>query len=316
MNASASWPEAEQARNRVLEIQTKLHRWAVTLRSHGTLWRAGCVVTRTSGGGRAGETHITRVAQGAPVRPYYVKAGLEKDKAALLVVIGAMSDGRKQVLAIRSGHRESTESWLKVLRDLRDRGLCAPVLLMADGGLPIWSAAEQVWPEAAQQRCWNHKIINVLDDLPKRVQGKARALLTQIPVAETRKEAETRRDTFAARYRERYPAAVATLERDWQRMVTFYDFPEQHWKHLRTTNPVESPFASVRLRTNAGKRYKRVQGATALIWRVLMVAEKRFRKLNAPELLADVFAGDQYQDGKPIQREDASSKEGFKKKAA
>ena len=246
----------------------------------------------------------------------YVKAGLEKDKAALLVVIGAMSDGRKQVLAIRSGHRESTESWLKVLRDLRDRGLCAPVLLMADGGLPIWSAAEQVWPEAAQQRCWNHKIINVLDDLPKRVQGKARALLTQIPVAETRKEAETRRDTFAARYRERYPAAVATLERDWQRMVTFYDFPEQHWKHLRTTNPVESPFASVRLRTNAGKRYKRVQGATALIWRVLMVAEKRFRKLNAPELLADVFAGDQYQNGKPIQREDASSKEGFKKKAA
>ena len=246
----------------------------------------------------------------------YVKAGLEKDKAALLVVIGAMSDGRKEVLAIRSGHRESTESWLKVLRDLRDRGLCAPVLLMADGGLPIWSACEQVWPEAAQQRCWNHKIINVLDDLPKRVQGKARALLTQMPVSETRKEAETRRDTFAARYRDRYPEAVATLERDWERMVTFYDFPEQHWKHLRTTNPVESPFASVRLRTNAGKRYKRVQAATALIWRVLMVAEKRFRKLNAPELLADVFAGEKYQDGKPIQREDASSKEGFKKKAA
>jgi len=220
------------------------------------------------------------------------------------------------VLAIRSGHRESTESWLKVLRDLRDRGLCAPVLLMADGGLPIWSACEQVWPEAAQQRCWNHKIINVLDDLPKRVQGKARALLTQMPVSETRKEAETRRDTFAARYRDRYPEAVATLERDWERMVTFYDFPEQHWKHLRTTNPVESPFASVRLRTNAGKRYKRVQAATALIWRVLMVAEKRFRKLNAPELLADVFAGEKYQDGKPIQREDASSKEGFKKKAA
>ena len=213
---------------------------------------------------------------------------------ALLVVIGARS----------------------VLRDLGDRGLCAPVLLMADGGLPIWSACEQVWPEAAQQRCWNHKIINVLDDLPKRVQGKARALLTQIPVAETRKEAETRRDPFAARYRDRYPEAVATLERDWERMVTFSDFPEPHGKHLRTTNPVESPFASLRLRTNAGKRYKRVQAATALIGRVLMVAEKRFRKLNAPELLADVFAGERYQDGKPIQREDASSKEGFKKKVA
>ena len=245
----------------------------------------------------------------------YVKAGLEKDKAALLVVIGAMSDGRKEVLAIRSGHRESTESWLKVLRDLRDRGLCAPVLLMADGGLPIWSACEQVWPEAAQQRCWNHKIINVLDDLPKRVQGKARALLTQMPVSETRKEAETRRDTFAARYRDRYPEAVATLERDWERMVTFYDFPEQHWKHLRTTNPVESPFASVRLRTNAGKRYKRVQGATALIWRLLMVAESCFRKLNAYKLLQDVYEGKQYKDGKPIEQTPPSTEVSMKEAA-
>ena len=238
----------------------------------------------------------------------YVKAGLEKDKAALLVVIGAMSDGRKEVLAVWPGHRESTESWLKVLRDLRDRGLRAPLLLMADGGLPIWSATEQVWPEASHQRCWNHKILNVLDDLPKRVQGKARALLTQIPSAETRQEAEKRRTTFARRYRDRYPQAVATLERDWERMVTFYEFPREHWKHLRTTNPVESPFASVRLRTNAGKRYKRVQGATALIWRVLMVAEKRFRKFNAPELLPLVYAGQQYQDGKPIKNEKTSTR--------
>ena len=178
---------------------------------------------------------------------------------ALLVVLGAMSDGRKQVLAVRPGHRESTESWLSVLRDLRDRGLRAPVLMMADGALPIWSAVDQVWPETSQQRCWNHKIINVLDNLPKRGQGKARVLLTQIPTATTRAQAEARRDTFAARYRDRYPKAVATLERDWERMVTFYDFPQQHWRHLRTTNPVESPFASVRLRTNAGKRHKRVQ---------------------------------------------------------
>ena len=245
----------------------------------------------------------------------YVKAGLEKDKAALLVVIGAMSDGRKEVLAVWPGHRESTESWLKVLRDLRDRGLRAPLLLMADGGLPIWSATEQVWPQASHQRCWNHKILNVLDDLPKRVQGKARALLTQIPSAETRQEAEKRRTTFARRYRDRYPQAVATLERDWERMVTFYDFPKEHWKHLRTTNPVESPFASVRLRTNAGKRYKRVQGATALIWRVLMVAEKRFRKLNAPELLPLVYGGQQYQDGKPVKNEKTSAKRRSKRAA-
>ena len=232
----------------------------------------------------------------------YVKAGLEKDKAALLVVIGAMSDGSKEVLAIQPGYRESTESWLKLLRDLRDRGLSVPLLLMADGGLPIWSAVDQVWPEAGQQRCWNHKIINVLNDLPKHAQGKARALLTQIPYAETQEEAEARRDTFVARYRDRYPAAVETLERDWERMVTFYDFPEQHWQHLRTTNPVESPFAAVRLRTNAGKRYKRVQGATALIWRLLMVAETRFRKLNAYELLQDVYEGKKYNDGKPIEQ--------------
>ena len=244
----------------------------------------------------------------------YVKAGLEKDKAALLVVIGALSDGRKEILAIRPGHRESTESWRAVLRDLRDRGLPAPRLMLADGGLPIWSAVDQVWPEAAQQRCWNHKILNVLDDLPKRVQGAARALLTQIPTAKTRQQAQRRRDRFVARYGEAYPAAAATLERDWERMVTFYDFPEAHWKHLRTTNPVESPFASVRLRTNAGKRYKRVQGATALIWRLLRVAETRFRKLNAPELLPAVFAGRRYQDGKPIQ-EDASTREGNKRAA-
>ena len=244
----------------------------------------------------------------------YVKAGLEKDKAALLVVIGALSDGRKEILAIRPGHRESTESWRAVLRDLRDRGLPAPRLVLADGGLPIWSAVDQVWPEAAQQRCWNHKILNVLNDLPKRVQGAARALLTQIPTAQTRQQAQRRRDRFVARYGEAYPAAAATLERDWDRMVTFYDFPEAHWKHLRTTNPVESPFASVRLRTNAGKRYKRVQGATALIWRLLRVAETRFRKLNAPELLPAVYAGRRYQDGKPIQ-EDASTREGTKRAA-
>ena len=244
----------------------------------------------------------------------YVKAGLEKDKAALLVVVGARSDGRKEILAIRPGHRESTESWRAVLRDLRDRGLPAPRLMLADGGLPIWSAVDQVWPEAAQQRCWNHKILNVLNDLPKRVQGAARALLTQIPTASTRQQAQRRRDRFVARYGEAYPAAAATLERDWERMVTFYDFPEAHWKHLRTTNPVESPFASVRLRTNAGKRYKRVQGATALIWRLLRVAETRFRKLNAPELLPAVYAGRRYQDGKPIQ-EDASTREGTKRAA-
>ena len=245
----------------------------------------------------------------------YVKAGLEKDKAALMVVIGALRDGRKEVLAIRPGYRESTESWLKLLRDLRDRGLRAPVLMVADGGLPIWGAAEQVWPETDQQRCWNHKIVNVLDALPKRVQPEATPLLTQIPYAETRAAAEKLRDQFAKRFRGAFPEAVATLERDWERMVSFYHYPEAHWKHLRTTNPVESPFAAVRLRTNAGKRYKRVAGATALIWRVLMVAEERFRQLNAAELLPDVYAGAKYGDGKPVEQKKQSAEEEMKEAA-
>jgi transposase-like protein len=213
----------------------------------------------------------------------YVKAGLEKDKAALLVIVGVMSDGRKEVLAVRAGFRESKQSWLEVLRDLRDRGLRAPRLLIGDGAMGLWGAADEVWPETAQQRCWNHRIMNVLDKLPKRLQEQARQLLTPIPYAPTRQEAEERRDVFVRTFQADYPEAVATLERDWDRMVSFYRFPGGHWKHLRTSNPVESPFAAVRLRTEAGKRYKKVAGATALIWRLLLVAEQRFRRLDAPE---------------------------------
>ena len=232
----------------------------------------------------------------------YVKAGLEKQKAALLVVIGAMSDGRKEILTIVPGYRESTESWTDVLRDLRDRGLTAPVLLAADGHLGIWAGLAEIWPHTTEQRCWNHRILNVLNKLPKTVQAEARGLLTQIPYAPTRQEAKKRRDQFAKRFRGQYPDAAALLERDWDRMVAFYDYPEAHWQHLRTTNVIESPFASVRLRTDAAKRYKKVANATALIWRVLMVAEKRFRKLNAPHLMTDVYAGERYEDGSPVEQ--------------
>ena len=220
----------------------------------------------------------------------YVKAGLEKDKACLLVIIGAMSDGRKEVLALVSGYRESTESWLEVLRDLRDRGLSPPVLVVADGNMGIWSAVNQVWPHTRQQRCWNHKILNVVNQIHKRQQAQARALLVQIPYAYTLRDAEKLRRQFIARYQDPFPKAVKTLDRDWDRMLTLFDFPKPHWRHLRTTNVVESPFASVRLRTNAAKRYKKVAAASALIWRTLMVAEKRFRRLDAPHLLPDVYA--------------------------
>ncbi len=230
----------------------------------------------------------------------YLKAGLEKDKAALLVVIGAMSDGTKEVLAVTPGYRESTASWAAVLRDLKARGLATPRLLVADGNLGIWGAAREVWPEAAEQRCWNHKTTNVLDRLPEREQAVAREMLRAVAYAPSRAAAVRARDAFADRYAAAHSKAVSVLEDDWDRMTAFHDYPEKHWRHLRTTNVVESPFASVRLRTTAAKRFKRVDNATALIWRLLLVAEKRFRKLNAPELLRDVYEGRRFEDGKPV----------------
>ena len=230
----------------------------------------------------------------------YVKAGLERDKAALLVVLGAMRDGTKEVLALRAGYRESVESWSEVLRDLKARGIEAPRLLMADGNAAIWGAVRQVWPEAGEQRCWNHKMRNVLDRLPQREQSEAKDLLRAVVYAPSRAEAVKAREVFARRYRPWYPKAVDVLEDDWERMVAFYDFPEDHSKHLRTTNVVESPFAALRLRTTAAKRFKRVESATALIWKLLLVAEKRFRRLDAPHLLKDVFEGRKFEDGKPV----------------
>ena len=227
----------------------------------------------------------------------YVKAGLEKDKAALLVIVAGLRDGRKVVLALEAGYRESAEAWAGILRGLRQRGMKIPRLLIADGHLGIWAAVPEVFPEVAEQRCWNHKLVNVLDRLPRRLQAEARALLKEIPYAETREEAEQLRDRFVERYTQACPAAAQTLQRDWERMVTFYDFPKEHWKHLRTSNPVESPFAAVRLRTNAGKRYKKVANASALIWRLLMVAERTFRRLDHPELLPQLALGARYHNG-------------------
>ena len=163
----------------------------------------------------------------------YVKAGLERDKAALLVVLGAMRDGTKEVLALRSGYRESVESWSEVLRDLKARGIEAPRLLMADGNAAIWGAVRQVWPEAGEQRCWNHKMRNVLDRLPQREQSEAKDLLRAVVYAPSRAEAVKAREVFARRYRPWYPKVVDVLEDDWERMVAFYDFPEDHSRPSR-----------------------------------------------------------------------------------
>ena len=227
----------------------------------------------------------------------YVKAGLEDTKAALLVLIGACADGQKVVLAVESGQRESTESWATVLRDLKARGLRAPKLTIADCHLGIWSALATVYPASAEQRCWNHKLRNVLDAVPKRRQAEVKAALQEIASADTARAATTRRDTFARTYRRQFPKAVERLERDWERLVAYYAFPQEHWRHLRTTNVIESPFAAVRLRTTAAKRFKKVENATALIWKTLLVVEQHFRKLNAPHLCQAVHDGTVYRDG-------------------
>ena len=222
----------------------------------------------------------------------YVKAGLEKEKAAMLVVLAALRDGQKVIVAVESGYREPTESWAALLRDLKRRGLRPPKLVVGEGHLGIWGALAAVFPEAAEQRCWNHRIMNVLDKLPVKRHAEARSLLTKIPHAETREEAERQKRAFQAWCAKRGHVEVGRrLDRDWERLVTFYQFPREHWKHLRTTNPVESPFASVRLRTAAAKRFKKVENATAVIWKTLLLAGKTFRRLDAPELLADVASG-------------------------
>jgi putative transposase len=227
----------------------------------------------------------------------YVKAGLEDTKAALLVLVAALKDGRKVVLAVESGQRESSEAWARILRDLRARGLKPWKATVADGHLGIWSALRTVALGDAELRCWNHKIVNVLDHFPQKLQAEAKALLRAMPYATTQAECERRRDEFAARYRKAYPKAVETLRRDWERMVAFYAFPKAHWIHLRTTNIVESPFAAVRLRTSAAKRFKKVANAEALIWKLLMLAERSFRRLNGPKRLKDVVNGKKFVDG-------------------
>lgn len=161
---------------------------------------------------------------------------------------------------------------------------------MADGHLGIWAALGELHPEGEEQRGWNHKIANVADDLPKKEQPRAIELLKAMPYAETRAECERLRDQFALRYKKSDPKAVATLLRDWERMVTFYGFPAGHWRRLRTTNIVESPFSAVRLRTDASRRCKRAESAKAIIWKMLRVAEQTWRKPNAPDLLPLVAA--------------------------
>ena len=231
----------------------------------------------------------------------YVKAGIGKEKAALLVVIGAMKDGSKRVLALEPGYRESKESWAEVLRQLKRRGLKTAGLFVGDGNLGLWAAVGEIYSEAQEQLCWNHKMLNVMDAVSRREQVQVKRHLTAMMYAESRQEALTERKKFEQAFRHN-PKAVKTVVENWERLTAYYDFPREHWKHLRTSNVVESPFSRVRLRTAASRRFKSQVNATCLIWKTMMIAEMSFRKLNAPHLVEKVVEGRKYKDGVEVQK--------------
>jgi transposase-like protein len=227
----------------------------------------------------------------------HFRVRLEEDRLCTLVIIGVRPDGTKELVAVEDGYRESTESWATVLRDLKRRGLRAPVLAVGDSALGFWAAVGNVWSETREQRCWVHRLANVLDKLPKRLQPKAKQALHAIMQAPTRTEAEAGIDAFAAEYDAKYPKAVASLRRDQAQLLTFYDFPAEHWRHLRTTNIIESPFATVRLRQRVTKGAGSRTKALLMAFKLLAMAEERWRKVNGSELLPLVRAGVRFIDG-------------------
>ena len=230
----------------------------------------------------------------------YLKAGLEREKTALLVVIGVREDGIKEFLALEEGYRESTESWLAVLRSLRDRGMtAAPLAAVGDGGLGFWAALNEVFPTTKHLRCWNHKRLNTLDKLPKRLHKEARAALAAMYAAPSRAECTRRRDEYCVQLRAQAQAdAAACLERDWEAMVAFYDFPEEHWQHLKTSSPIESVFDGVKLRTNATKRMRVRENALYLVFKLVCRLSMSWRSINAPNQLGLLLAGHRFVDGK------------------
>jgi len=234
----------------------------------------------------------------------YLGAGLEKEKTALLCVVGAREDGEKELLGMEPGYRESKASWSETLRDLRNRGLEAPLAATGDGALGLWAALDEVYPTTEHQRCWNHRITNVQVKLPKRLQKEARHRLREMAEAPTQKECEDLRDRYVAGLLAAdQRAAAETVLRDWEDFVTFYHYPREHWIHLRTTNPLESVFSGVRLRTDATRRMRRRDNALYLVFKIVERLSRNWRSLNGgANLMTLVLEGCTFKDG-ILQRE-------------
>lgn len=227
---------------------------------------------------------------------------LEEDRQCILVVMGATADGRKELIAVADGYRESEQSWMELLLDVKSRGLVIdPKLATGDGALGFWKALPKVFPTTRAQRCWVHKTANVLDKLPKRLQPRAKEAIHDIWMADTRDAANGAFDSFLAAYEAKYPKACECLAKDRDELLAFYDFPAEHWKHLRTTNPIESVFATVRLRHRRTKGNGSRTRCLAMVHQLMLSASKRWRLLNGYHLLPDVIQGVQFIDGIKLQ---------------
>jgi putative transposase len=222
---------------------------------------------------------------------------LEEDRLCTLVMIGARPNGEKELLAVEDGYRESAESWKALLRELKRRGMAAPALAVGDGALGFWAALREVWPATREQACWCHKLVNVLDKLPPRLQPRAKRALHEMMYAESRSDCEAARSRFQAEYQAKYPKAVESLVANWERLITFFDFPAEHWKHLRTTNVIESPFATVRLRERATRGAGSRTKGLLMAFKLLDMAQQRWRRLDGAHLLPLVRAGVKFADG-------------------
>jgi putative transposase len=234
----------------------------------------------------------------------HLKVRLEQDKVCLLVVIGVRADGRKELVALADGFRESADSWADLLRDAKRRGMTAPVLAVGDGALGFWKAVRDVFPETVEQRCWWHKIGNVLAALPKSAHPAAKLALAEIYNAEDKTHARSAAKAFAAEFGAKWPKATAKITDDLDVLMAFYDYPAEHWIHLRTTNPIESTFATVRLRQRVTKGPGSRTAGVAMAFKLIEAAQQRWRMVNAPHLVALVRAGAIFVNGKLVERPD------------
>jgi len=234
----------------------------------------------------------------------HFRVRLEQARLCCLVIVGVRVDGTKELVAVADGERESTDSWAEVLRDLRRRGMQAPVVAVGDGALGLWAALRDVFPVTRHQRDWVHKVANVLGCLPKAVQAGARQALAEIRDAPDRDHARRAIEVFARDYGTKWPKAVAKITDDAEELLTFYDFPAEHWLHLKTSNPIESTFSSVRLRTRVTKGPGSKAAGLAMAFKLLEAAQDRWRAVNGPHLVALVRAGARFDKGVMIERPD------------